>query len=145
MLQVEEATDASVDVEDAVRHLLPQLSDTVPPLVTQDLEEIVRSPATRLLVARDEDGEIHGMLTLVLARVPTGVRAHIEDVVVDAAARGQGAGEQLIRTALKLAAEAGARSVDLTSSPAREAANRLYLRMGFEPRETNLYRAGKIA
>jgi ribosomal protein S18 acetylase RimI-like enzyme len=81
------------------------------------------------------------MLTLVLNRVPTGVRAHIEDVVVDESARGQGAGELLIRTALELAEDAGARSVDLTSSPAREAANRLYLRLGFEPRETNVYRA----
>src|SRR3712207_8139818 len=116
-LRVEEATDAAVDVEDAVRRLLPQLSASPPPLLTQDLEEIVRSPATRLLVVRDDDGEIHGMLTLVVTRVPTGLRAHIEDVVVDEAARGQGAGELLIRTALELAEEAGARSVDLTSSP----------------------------
>ena len=144
-LRVEEATDAAVDVEDAVRRLLPQLSESAPPLVTQDLEAIVASPSTRLLVVRDGDGEIHGMLTLVLVRVPTGVRAHIEDVVVDETARGQGAGELLIRTALELAEESGARSVDLTSSPARESANRLYLRMGFEARETNVYRAGKTA
>jgi ribosomal protein S18 acetylase RimI-like enzyme len=144
-LRVEEATDAAVDVEDAVRRLLPQLSDSAPPLVTQDLEEIIASPATRLLVVRGEDDEIHGMLTLVLARVPTGLRAHIEDVVVDERARGMGAGELLMRAALELAQEAGARSVDLTSSPTREAANRLYRRMGFEPRETNVYRAGKIA
>ena len=144
-MRVEEATDASVDVEDAVRRLLPQLSETAPPLVTQDLEEIVTSPATRLLVVRDDDGEIHGMLTLVLARVPTGLRAHIEDVVVDESARGQGAGELLMREALELAQKAGARSVDLTSSPSRESANRLYRRVGFEPRETNVYRARKMA
>jgi ribosomal protein S18 acetylase RimI-like enzyme len=143
-MRVEEATDASVDVEDAVRRLLPQLSDSAPPLVTQDLQEIVASPATRLLVVRDDDNRIHGMLTLVLARVPTGLRAHIEDVVVDESARGQGAGELLMREALDLAMRAGARSVDLTSSPAREAANRLYQRLGFEPRDTNVYRAGKI-
>jgi ribosomal protein S18 acetylase RimI-like enzyme len=144
-LRVEEATDAAVDVEDAVRRLLPQLSDSAPPLVTQDLEEILASPATRLLVVRDDDDEIHGMLTIVLARVPTGLRAHIEDVVVDENVRGQGAGELLMRAALELAEEAGARSVDLTSSPTREAANRLYQRMGFELRQTNVYRAGKIA
>lgn len=144
-LRVEEATDAAVDVEDAIRRLLPQLSETVPPLVTQDLEEIVASPATRLLILRDTDDGIHGMLTLVVTRVPTGLRAHIEDVVVDEPARGQGAGELLMRAALELAEEAGARSVDLTSSPAREAANRLYLRLGFEPRETNVYRAAKTA
>ena len=144
-LRVEEATDAAVDVEDAIRRLLPQLSETVPPLVTQDLEEIVASPSTRLLILRDENDEIHGMLTLVLIGVPTGLRAHIEDVVVDESARGQGAGELLMRTALELAEEAGALSVDLTSSPAREAANRLCLRVGFEARETNVYRAGKTA
>ena len=144
-MRVEEATDASVDVEDAVRRLLPQLSETAPPLITQDLEEIVASPATRLLVVRDDDDRIHGMLTLVLARVPTGLRAHIEDVVVDEAARGQGAGELLMREALELAESAGARSVDLTSSPGREAAHRLYQRLGFEPRDTSVYRAGKIA
>jgi ribosomal protein S18 acetylase RimI-like enzyme len=145
-LRVDEAHDASGDVEDAVRQLLPQLSDQAPPLVTQDLEEIVASPCTRLLLARDEaDGTIRGMLTLVLVRVPTGMRAHVEDVVVDEAARGEGAGELLIREALRLAEEAGAQSVDLTSSPARDAANRLYQRLGFERRETNVYRAGKIA
>ena len=143
-LRVEEATDASVDVEDAVRRLLPQLSDAAPPLVTQDLQEIVASPATRLLLVRDGE-EIHGMLTLVLTRVPTGLRAHVEDVVVDERARGRGAGELLLRAALDLAEEAGARSVDLTSAPARESANRLYRRLGFEPRETNVYRAGKTA
>lgn len=139
-LRVEEATDASVDVEDAVRRLLPQLSQTAPALMKQDLDEVVASRATRLLVARDEAGEIHGMLTLVLFRVPTGVRALIEDVVVDEAVRGQGAGELLTNEALRLASEAGARTVDLTSSPHREAANRLYQRLGFERRETNVYR-----
>ena len=140
-LRVEEATDATSDVEDAVRHLLPQLSDTAPPLVTQDLEEIVASPATRLLLARDADGAVHGMLTLVLFRAPTGVRAHIEDVVVDEASRGRGAGALLTHEALRLAQEAGAKTVDLTSSPRREAANRLYQRLGFALRETNVYRA----
>ena len=144
-LRVEEVTDASGDVEDAVRRLLPQLSETAPPLVTQDLEEIVASTATRLLVVRDDDDEIHGMLTIVLARVPSGLRARIEDVVVDEPARGRGAGELLMEHALSVAEEAGARSVDLTSSPARESANRLYERVGFEPRETQAYRAGKTA
>ena len=144
-LRVEEATEASVDVEDAVRRLLPQLSVTAPPLVTQDLEAIVESPTTRLLLARDDEGNVHGMLTLVVIRTPTGVRAHIEDVVVDEQSRGKGAGELLTKEALKLAHEAGARAVDLTSSPQREAANRLYQRLGFERRETNVYRAGKIA
>jgi ribosomal protein S18 acetylase RimI-like enzyme len=81
-----------------------------------------------------------GTLTLALFRIPTGVRAWIEDVVVDEAARGRGAGEALTREALRLAEEAGARTVDLTSRPEREAANRLYQRLGFERRSTSVYR-----
>jgi ribosomal protein S18 acetylase RimI-like enzyme len=91
-------------------------------------------------VARDGGGAIAGTLTLVLFRIPTGVRAWIEDVVVDESARGSGLGEALTRAALARAGAAGARTVDLTSRPSREAANRLYRRMGFQPRETNVYR-----
>jgi ribosomal protein S18 acetylase RimI-like enzyme len=140
-LRVEEVREPSGEVEDAVRHLLPQLSRGAPGLVRQDLAEIVGSDTTRLLLARDlRDGTVHGMLTLALFRVPTGVRAWIEDVVVDEAARGRGAGELLTREAVRIATDAGARTVDLTSSPAREAANRLYQRLGFERRETSVYR-----
>ena len=111
-----------------------------PYVIPAVLQEIVDSDATFLLVARDLDGRIVGSLTLVLFRIPTGLRAWIEDVVVDDAAKGQGVGEALNRYAIDVAAERGARSVDLTSRPSREAANRLYRRLGFEPRETNVYR-----
>ena len=80
------------------------------------------------------------MLTLAVFRIPTGVRAWIEDVAVDASARGKGAGEALTRAAIKLASERGSRTVELSSRPSREAANRLYLRVGFVRRETNVYR-----
>jgi len=94
-----------------------------------------------LLVATDDStGAVVGSLTLVVFRIPTGVRAWIEDVVVDGAARGRGVGEALNRFALDRAAALGARTVDLTSRPTREAANRLYRRLGFEPRDTNIYR-----
>jgi ribosomal protein S18 acetylase RimI-like enzyme len=79
-------------------------------------------------------------LTLVVYRIPTGVRAAIEDVVVDQAGRGRGVGEALTQSALELAAKHGAKTVDLTSRPSREAANRLYERVGFERRETNMWR-----
>ena len=92
------------------------------------------------MLARADDGTIVGSLTLVLFRIPTGMRAWIEDVVVDAAARGQGVGEALNRFAIDLAAAHDARSVDLTSRPSRKAANRLYARLGFAKRETNVYR-----
>jgi ribosomal protein S18 acetylase RimI-like enzyme len=92
------------------------------------------------LVARGEDQRVVGTLTLVLYYIPTGVRAVIEDVVVDEAARGQGVGEALTRAALEVAAAKGARTVDLTSRPSRQAANRLYERLGFQRRETNVWR-----
>jgi ribosomal protein S18 acetylase RimI-like enzyme len=106
------------------------------------LAQIVTSPGTVLLIARipDRQGEIAGTLTLVLYRIPTGLRAWIEDVVVDAPARKQGVGTALCRAALQRAREAGATTVDLTARPAREEANRLYQQLGFARRETNVYR-----
>jgi ribosomal protein S18 acetylase RimI-like enzyme len=135
-IQVVESVSKSL-VEDVAR-LLPQLSSTSPPSAAE-LAEIVDSPATSLLVARDGEA-ILGTLTLAFFRIPTGVRAWIEDVVVDESARGRGIGEALTLRAVELAREAGARSVELTSRPTREAANRLYRRLGFEERETNVLR-----
>lgn len=134
------ADQVTDELVEAFVRLTPQLSSSSPPPTREQLEEIVGSPATHLLVARGADGSIAGSLTLVLFRIPTGLRAWIEDVVVDGEARGQGVGEALNRYAIDVAAEHGARSVDLTSRPSREAANRLYRRLGFEPRETNVYR-----
>jgi GNAT superfamily N-acetyltransferase len=93
-----------------------------------------------MFVAKADDGSIVGMLTLAVFRAPTGVRAWIEDVVVDEIVRGQGAGEALVAAAMDHARRTGARTVDLTSNPTREAANRLYLRCGMEQRITNVYR-----
>jgi ribosomal protein S18 acetylase RimI-like enzyme len=135
--EVEEVTD---DLVAAMEHLVPQLSSSNPPPTRHELEEMVSSPASRLLVATTSDGRIVGSMTLALFRVPTGVRAWIEDVVVDESARGSGAGAALINASLRLADEAGSRSVDLTSRPSREAANRLYQRLGFVARATNVYR-----
>ncbi len=137
------AVEATGSVDDglcaAVAALVPQLSSSSPPPTRAVLERIVADPATTLFVARDED-RVVGMLTLAAFQIPTGVRAWIEDVVVDAAARGSGAAAALVQAALDHSAELGARTVDLTSRPDREAANRLYLRMGFETRQTNVYR-----
>ena len=138
---VTEATAVDDDLVDAFARLTPQLSSSSPAPTADVLAEIVASPASVLFVARDDDsGEIVGSLTLVLFRIPTGMRAWIEDVVVDEAARGRGVGAALNEAALARAGEAGARTVDLTSRPSREAANRLYQRLGFVPRETNVYR-----
>ena len=138
---VAECTSLTDDVVDAFVRLTPQLSSSNPPPSADELAEIVASPATKLLVARvGSTGEIVGSLTLAMFRIPTGLRACIEDVVVDERMRGRGVGELLNREALSMAALAGARTVDLTSRPSREAANRLYQRIGFQQRETNVYR-----
>lgn len=137
---VTQATVVDDELVDAFVRLTPQLSSSNPPPSRAELAEIVGSPATVLLVAREADGPILGSLTLALFRIPTGLRAWIEDVVVDETARGKGVGAALNEAALDHARAVGARTVDLTSRPSREAANRLYRRLGFVERATNVYR-----
>jgi ribosomal protein S18 acetylase RimI-like enzyme len=130
------------ELVDAFHRLLPQLSQSAD-VPTRDLiREIVEAQASTLLIARDrrDAGRIVGMLTLIVFRIPTGVRAWIEDVVVDETVRGRGVGDALNREAIRRAIGLGARTVDLTSRPSREAANRLYQRLGFVRRDSNLYR-----
>ncbi len=136
---MEEVAEATPELVEAMATLVPQLSRSSPPPTLEELAEIVASPATVVFVAR-LDGEIVGTLTLVLFRIPTGMRAWIEDVVVDAAASRQGVATALTLAALERAARAGARTVDLTSRPSREGANLLYQGLGFEPRDTNVWR-----
>jgi ribosomal protein S18 acetylase RimI-like enzyme len=139
LIRVEVAAELSDELVEAIRGLVPQLSSSAPLPDGEALAKILASPATRVLVAKDGD-TIVGTLTLAVFRIPTGVRAWIEDVVVDETARGQGAGEALTREALRLATAAGARTVDLTSRSDREAAIRMYEKLGFRRRETNVYR-----
>lgn len=137
---IEEAT-ATPEILEAVAGLLPLLSSSADPPGPEEIMEIVSSTATTLFVARDGvEGPIVGTLTLAVFRIPSGVRAWIEDVIVGEEARGRGCAEQLTQAALDEARRAGARTVELTSRPSREAANRLYRRLGFELRETNVYR-----
>jgi ribosomal protein S18 acetylase RimI-like enzyme len=138
-IDVSIASEPSPELIDALTRLLPQLSSSAAPPTGEAVAEIVGSPATTLLVARDGDA-ILGALTLVLFRIPTGVRAWIEDVVVDAEARGRGVGEALTRAAVARALERGAKTVDLTSRRSRTAAHRLYEKVGFAVRETSVYR-----
>ena len=119
--------------------LIPQLSSSSPPPTAQELAEIVASPDSLLYLAR-HDGRIAGSLTLAFYRIPTGLKAWIEDVVVDESARGQGVGEALNNAAIDEARRRGAKHVSLTSRASRETANRLYQRLGFSPYETNVYR-----
>ncbi|MEU1727307.1 GNAT family N-acetyltransferase [Nonomuraea sp. NPDC005692] len=142
-MDVEVAVVREVDQElvDAFGLLLPQLSASAGPPDRAALERVVRSEANTVLTAR-LDGRIVGTLTLVLFPVATGMRARIEDVVVDVSARGRGVAAELTRHALRLAERAGARTVDLTSRPDRAAANRLYERLGFRARNSTVYRFG---
>jgi ribosomal protein S18 acetylase RimI-like enzyme len=138
-VRVEELREVTDEVVETFNRLLPQLSRSAPPLDRAALERIAGSDATTLLVAWS-DGRLAGTLSLVMFPIPTGIRAWIEDVVVDQAARGQGIGEALTMAALRRAEAAGARTVDLTSRASREAAGRLYERVGFQSRETRFYR-----
>ncbi|MFP4514079.1 MAG: GNAT family N-acetyltransferase [Acidimicrobiales bacterium] len=139
-MDITEVTEVTDELVEAFERLVPQLSSSNPPPSVRELEAITSSAASHLLVARDTDGRIIGSLTLVVFLIPTGRRAWIEDVVVDETARGAGVGAALNRFALDLARDLGARTVDLTSRPSREAANRLYRGLGFVPRDTNVYR-----
>jgi ribosomal protein S18 acetylase RimI-like enzyme len=130
---------ASDEILAACHRLIPQLSSSSRPITLAELTEIVDGASTVLFAAR-RGTEIVGLLTLVVFRIPTAVRAWIEDVVVDESARGSGVGEALSRAALAEAVRRGAKTVELTSRPSREAANRLYQRIGFVRRDTNVYR-----
>ena len=136
---IERATGVDDELVDAFARLIPQLSSSSPPPSAAQLDALVSSPDTVLFLARVE-GRILGSLTLAFYRIPTGLKAWIEDVVVDADARGHGVGAELNLAALAEAKSRGAKDVSLTSRPSREAANRLYRRIGFEARETNVYR-----
>ena len=138
-MNIEIATEVTAELTAALATLIPQLSSSADPITDDVLRGVLADPAITMFVARYEN-KIVGSLTLAVFAIPTGIRAWIEDVVVDESARGLGAGEALTLVALDAAKAKGATSVDLTSRPSREAANRLYLRLGFVARTTNVYR-----
>jgi ribosomal protein S18 acetylase RimI-like enzyme len=138
--KVEEVTAVTDELVDAFRRLIPQLSRSSPPPSAAELEAVVTADDAHVIVARDDEGRIIGTTTLIVFRIPTGVRAWIEDVVVDEAAGGQGVGKAITRYALDLARRHHAKTVDLTSRPSREVANGMYQSLGFTQRETNVYR-----
>jgi GNAT superfamily N-acetyltransferase len=140
-MQITRVTAVSDEIFEAFQRLIPQLTTNVPPPTRADLDALVAFEGSILLIARlVEDGPIIGAATLSLIRVPTGVHARLEDVIVDQSARGQGLGAALTLEVIRLARELGANYLALTSNPRREAANRLYQRLGFKRWETNVYR-----
>ena len=136
-MRVERITEATQELVETIERLLPQLTEARTPPTLAQLQDVVSNQT--LLVARDDDGRIMGTLTFVLYRVASGVKGRIEDVIVDEAARGQGVGETLVREGMRLANEAGVLMLELTSMPYRSSANRLYKRLGFIRKPTNVY------
>jgi ribosomal protein S18 acetylase RimI-like enzyme len=139
MIKIRKVLNSSEKVLEEINQLLPQLSKSAKPLNLDDLEGLIECSSTHLYFA-EEDEMVLGMLSLVIFQIPTGVRAWVEDVVVHGKARGKGVGKMLTLTALSEAKQFGALTVDLTSRPSREVANKLYMSVGFEPRMTNVYR-----
>ena len=140
MVSIRPVTEVTESLTDAYRVLIPQLSSSSSPPTGEALQRIIESDSAQILIAENENGEILGTMTIIIFQIPTGIRAWIEDVVVDSSARGKGIGKKLNLAALELAKQGGAKTVDLTSRPARQEANQLYRSIGFAERETNVYR-----
>lgn len=138
-MQIDIVTRADDALLEAFQRLIPQLTHDNPPPTLDELTALVAEDSSTLLVARSSSRQIVGALSLTIYRVPTGIRAIIEDVIVDGPARGQGVGQALLQRALKIAKQKGAAGISLTSNPLRVAANRLYVKLGFVKRETNAY------
>ena len=140
MINISELTETSSSVLKSINELLPQLSSSAQVISMDRLSELVESDNTLIFIGTDEGGQILGMLSLIVMKIPTGNKAWIEDVVVDQSARGKGMGKALMNHALEKAKELAVKSVDITSRPSREKANMLYQSLGYQIRETNVYR-----
>jgi ribosomal protein S18 acetylase RimI-like enzyme len=136
-MRIERVATADEELVETIARLLPQLTEARTPPTLAQLRETVAGQT--LLVARDDEGRILGTLTLVLYRVSSGLKGRLEDVIVDESARGQGVGEALTREGMRRAGEAGVLMLELTSMPYRQTANRLYRRLGFVRKPTNVY------
>ena len=140
MTVISELTDPSSTALESINQLLPQLSSKASPITMERLSELVGSGSTMIFICTNEEAKIVGMLSLVIMKIPTGNKAWVEDVVVDQNARGQGLGKSLMDHALAEAGKLGVKTIDLTSRPSRKNANRLYQSLGYQIRETNVYR-----
>lgn len=138
-MNIEQVTQYDAGLLRDINTLIAQLSGSASPLTAVQLRALLDAQHGVLLVARDGE-RIGAMLTLVVFRIPTGLRAWVEDVVVGESDRGKGIGRELLAAAVEQARARGAKTLDLTSRPTREAANRLYRSAGFVQRSTNVYR-----
>ena len=140
MTVISELTEPSSTALESINQLLPQLSSKASLITMERLSELVGSGSTMIFICTNEEAKIVGMLSLVIMKIPTGNKAWVEDVVVDQNARGQGLGKALMDHALEEAGKLGVKTIDLTSRPSRKNANRLYQSLGYQIRETNVYR-----
>jgi len=139
-MYIKEITAHTVEVETALIRFLGQLVSREATLTKAFLQELINSTNSHLFCAVDEEGHYIGMITVGIYLSPTGRKAWIEDVVVTEESRGQGIGKALTQYAIQFAKEQDVQSLMLTSNPSRIAANGLYQKLGFERRETNVYR-----
>ena len=140
MIEIKRVESIDPELLEGIQNLFPQLTQFSPIPDEDQLRQIINSDSTTIWVAKDNDQTILGMLNLTIYRTTTGVHAWIEDVVVDQAARRQGIAARMTLAAIDHSRNKGAKAINLTSRPAREAANLLYLKLGFTKVETNLYR-----
>ena len=139
-MKIIQPTEITEEILIALKTLTKQLSPNKKPPSKKDLEEIINSENSILFIAKSKNEEIAGTLTLLINRIPTGQKVWIEDVVVDNKFRGKGIGQKLTQFAIDYAIKRGIKEINLTSNPARIAGNKLYQKLGFTLRETNIYR-----
>ena len=139
MIRIRKVSEQTEKDLQEINQLIPQLSQSAKLLTKAEFTSILESESTHLYFA-EQNEQVLGMLSLVTFRIPTGLRGWVEDVVVDERARGKGVGKLLTMHALKEAQNMGVLTIDLTSRPSRDAANRLYQSVGFSARVTNVYR-----
>ena len=132
--------DDAEELHAALQALVPQLSRSNPPPSLDEVTAMLTHDSVTQFLARRDDGSIVGVSTLATFPIPTAIRAWVEDVIVDEASNNQGIGRQLLDAMVERARQLGAKTVDLTSRPSREAASHLYRKAGFEVRDTNVYR-----
>lgn len=140
MITISELKQIDKNTLNGINELLPQLSSSASHLSPERLRGLIESSSTLILVAKNENQEVFGMLSLVVVEIPTGTKCWIEDVVVDTKARGQGLGKSLMKHAHDHAISIGAKCVDLTSRASRKEANQLYQSLDYQKRDTNVYR-----
>ena len=139
MVRIEVVEEATSEVHAALAHLLPQLNSELPVPTMERLQALIADPSVTLLLAMDGDN-VAGTSTLIVYTTPFWIKARLDEVVVDESARGKGVGAALVTACLDIARQKGAQVAELQSGVFREAANRLYPRMGFKLRESNVYR-----